>query len=301
MDTDELAVLVQAVAAGSLSGAARRLGLTPLVASRRLAALEKRVGARLLHRTTRSVSPTAEGEAFLPHARAMLEAEAAARASLAPTGHGVSGFLRATAPAAFGRMVVAPMMPGLLAENPDLRVELDLTDRVVDIVGNGLDVAVRIGRLRDSSLIARKLAPNRRVLCASPAYLERAGMPATIEDLASHECLALSGAATWPFDVGGREQDVRIGGRFASNNVEALLEACRGGLGLALLSSWYVTDDLRTGRLVPVTLRGSRPQELGIWAVHPSARLVPPKLRAFVKALEVALEGTFREGDGTIG
>jgi DNA-binding transcriptional LysR family regulator len=291
MDTNELAVLVQAVAAGSLSGAARRLGLTPMVASRRLAALEQCVGARLLHRTTRSVALTPEGEAFLPHAQAMLEAEQAARASLAPTGRGASGLLRVTAPAAFGRKVLAPMMPELLAENPDLRVDLDLTDGLVDIVGAGIDVAVRIGRLRDSTLIARRLAPNGRVLCASPAYLERRGAPRTLADLAEHECLSLSGMASWPFEVGGRVQEVRLNGRFASNSVEALVEACRGGLGLALLSKWNIDDDLTQGRLLPIELDGASPQELSIWAVYPSARLVPPKLRVFIAALERRLAG----------
>ena len=291
MDSEEIAVLVQAVAAGSLSAAARRLGLSPMVASRRLAALEGRVGVRLLHRTTRSVSLTPEGEAFLPHAQAMLEAAEAARASLAPTGRGASGLLRVTAPAAFGRKVVAAMMPGLLAENPDLRVELGLTDSIVDIVAEGIDVAVRIGRLRDSSLIARRLAYSRRWLWASPAYLARAGTPRTVADLPAHECIVLTGVSTWPFQrrADGKVEEVRIAGRFTSNSIEAVHEACLGGVGLALMSGWNCAEDLEAGRLVALDLEDGGPVDLAIWAVHPSARFVPPKLRVFVAALERTL------------
>ncbi|GEO39504.1 LysR family transcriptional regulator [Skermanella aerolata] len=289
METEELAVLVQAVAAGSLSAAARRLNLTPTIASRRLAALEERLGVRLMHRTTRSVSLTPEGETFLPHAQAMLEAEAAARASLAPVGPGVGGLLRVTAPAAFGRKVVAPIIPDLLAVNPELRIDLELTDSVVDIAAAGIDVAIRIGRLRDSTLIARRLSSNPRVLCAAPAYLARAGTPKTAEDLTRCECLVLSGTATWPFGGGNDAREVRISGRFASNSIEAIREACLGGLGLALLSRWDVVEELKSGTLVPVELDALAPQEISIWAVYPSPRLVAPKVRAFIAALERAL------------
>ncbi|UEM22717.1 LysR family transcriptional regulator [Skermanella mucosa] len=289
METDELSILVQAVAAGSLSGAARRLGVTPTVASRRLAALEERLGVRLMHRTTRSVSLTAEGETFLPHAQAMLEIAEAARASLAPAEQGVSGLLRVTAPASFGRKVVAPIVPGLLDANPDLRIDLELTDSVVDIVAAGIDVAVRIGRLRESTLIARRLAPNTRLLCAAPSYLERRGTPRTVESLAEHECLVLSGTGSWPFDAGGKAREIRVSGRFASNSVEAVREACIGGLGIALLSRWDVVTELASGTLVRIDFEALNPTEISIWAVYPSARLVPPKVRAFISALEAVL------------
>ncbi|QQP87917.1 LysR family transcriptional regulator [Skermanella sp. TT6] len=294
METDELSVLVQAVAAGSLSGAARRLGVTPTVASRRLAALEERLGVRLMHRTTRSVSLTPEGETFLPHAQAMLEIEEAARASLAPAEQGVSGLLRVTAPASFGRKVVAPLVPALLDANPDLRIDLELTDSVVDIAAAGIDVAIRIGRLRESTLIARRLAPNTRVLCAAPSYLERRGTPHAVESLAGHECLVLSGTGSWPFDSGGKAREIRISGRFASNSVEAIREACIGGLGIALLSRWDVVTELASGALVRIDFEALIPQEISIWAVYPSSRLVPPKVRAFIASLESALAKTGR-------
>ncbi|EWY40334.1 LysR family transcriptional regulator [Skermanella stibiiresistens SB22] len=289
METDELAVLVQAVAAGSLSGAARRLGVTPTIASRRLAALEDHLGVRLMHRTTRSVSLTPEGEALLPHAQAMLEIEQMVRCRLAPADLGVSGVLRVTAPASFGRKIVAPLVPAMLDANPELRVDLELTDSVVDIVAAGIDVAVRIGRLRESTLIARRLAPNPRVLCASPIYLERRGTPRTVEALADHECLVLSGTGSWPFDAGGKARDIRVSGRFASNSVEAIREACIGGLGIALLSRWDVVTELNTGALVRICLETLNPQEISVWAVYPSPRLVAPKVRTFITSLERAL------------
>lgn len=285
MDTRDLAILVQAAAAGSLSAAARRLEITPMVASRRLAALEQQLGVRLMHRTTRAVSLTADGEAFLPHAQAMIETEQAARAALAPTARGASGLLRITAPAAFGRKVVAPLVPDILAANPELRIDLQLTDAVVDIVGAGIDVAVRIGRLRDSTLIARRLAPNPRRLCASPAYIARAGQPEQLADVAAHDCLTLSGQTHWPFETGGRRREVRVNGPLSSSSIEAVRVACCGGLGLALLSAWDVAEDLAAGRLVALALSDAEPQELAIWAVYPTARLIPQKVHAFVEAL----------------
>lgn len=290
MDTEDLAVFVQAAAAGSLSEAARRLSTTPAAASRRLAALEGRLGVRLMHRTTRSVTLTGEGEAFLPHAQAAVEAAAAGRAALASGREEAAGTLRVTAPANFGRKVVAPLVPPLLAAHPELRVELLLTDSVVDIVAEGVDLAVRIARLRDSTLIARKLAESPVLLCAAPAYLARAGTPRRLADLSAHECLTLGGGGHWTFELGGRARQVRVSGRFGSNSLEAVREACLGGAGLALFSAWDIGEELERGALVAVALDALPPQELAIWAVYPTARLLPRKVRTFVEALRAVLE-----------
>lgn len=267
MDTQDLAVFVQAAASGSLSEAARRLGITPAAASRRLAALEAYLGARLLHRTTRSVTLTGEGEAFLLHAQAVLDAESAGRAALANGQDEAAGLLRVTAPANFGRKVVAPLVAPLLAAHPKLRVELHLTDSLVDIVAEGMDLAIRIARLRDSALIARKLGESPVLLCAAPAYLARVGTPRHLADLEAHECLALGGGAYWTFELGGKPRQVRVAGRFGSNSLEAVREACLGGAGLALFSAWDVAEELANGTLVSVTLDAVPPQELAIWAV----------------------------------
>jgi DNA-binding transcriptional LysR family regulator len=262
-----------------------------MAASRRLAALETELGVRLVQRTTRALSPTAEGEAFLPHAQAMLDEQASALAALRPAGAGVSGQLRVTASAAFGRKVVAPMIARFMAANPDLGVDLLLTDDQVDIVAQGIDVAVRIAKLRDNHLVARRLADNPRRLCAAPAYIARHGKPRVLADLVDHACLLGTGGSHWVFVRNGKTVRQKVGGRFTASSIEALHQACIGGLGIANLSGWNVEDDLRAGVIEPIRLEDAEPEPLTIWAVYPTARLVPAKVRAFVGALEQELRG----------
>jgi DNA-binding transcriptional LysR family regulator len=295
VDTAALAIFVHAAETGSLSAAGRLLGLSPTLASRRLAALEEELGVRLMHRTTRSVRPTPDGEAFLAHAQVIVEAEEAGRSSISGARDAVVGVLRVTAPAEFGRVFVAPLLPDLLARHDRLTVELVLTDNVVDIVAAGIDVAVRIARLRDSSLVARKLASNPVLLCASPSYLDRAGPPSSLSDVARHECLMLAEVGHWSFEADGRERQVKVGGRLRTNSIEALREACVAGLGLALLSAWKVEEELRSGELVAVDLPdGWQPAALDVWAVYPSARLLAPKVRVLIDALSHNLPSSLR-------
>lgn len=242
-----------------------------------------------MHRTTRSLSLTPEGEAFLPYAQALVEGEAAGRAILRSSAAGASGLLRVTTPVAFARKIIAPMVPRLLQLNPDLRIDLDMTDRVVDLVSSGVDLAIRISRLRDSGLIARRLAGSPRILCASPAYLRARGAPSSLEDLSLHDCLVSTGVTHWVFLAGGQERRVRVGGRFSASSVDGLLEACLNGGGIGLLAEWNIRDELRRGTLVALPIEGGTPEEWAIWAVYPSARLVLPKLRVFVAALEAEL------------
>lgn len=289
IDLTHVAVLVEAVQGGSLAAAARRLRITPMLASRRLAELEQEVGVRLVHRTTRSLALTVEGEAFFPHAQALLEEEATARAVVRPVSAGVSGLLRMTASVPFGRKVVAPLVPEVLREHPGLQIDLLLSDSIVDIVAQGLDLAIRIAPLRDNALVARRVADNPRGLYATPAYLAEHGAPATLEDLARHRCLALTGTGHWSFLVDGKVVRQRISGPFTSSSVEALHQACLGGLGIALLSGWDVREEVAIGHLLPLPLDVAEPEPLSIWAVYPTARLVPPKVRLFVAALEARL------------
>lgn len=290
MDVDCVAVFVEATRAGSLAGAARKLGLAPMAASRRLAALEAELGVRLVHRTTRALALTVEGEAFLPYAETMVEDAANARAAVRPSAAGAAGLLRVTASEPFGRKVVSDMLPAFLASNPDLRVDLLLTDGLVDIVAAGVDVAIRIAPLRDSTLVARRLADSPRCLYASPDYLAVSGAPHRLADLDRHQCLVLSGVTHWTFAVGDRIRRLRVSGRCSSNSMEALRETCLRGLGLALFAEWNVADDVATGRLVPLRLEDAEPEMLGIWALYPTARLVPPKARLFVESLKWHLE-----------
>lgn len=288
MQTEALAVLVTAAQAGSLSAAARRLGIAPLAAARRLAGLETELGVRLMHRTTRSLALTAEGEAFLPYAQDMLDSAAAGLAAFTPGETGVAGLLRVTAPAALGRRVLAPMLPALLAANPRLRIDLQLTDRLTDIVAEGFDLAIRIADLRESTLIARRIGTLRRVLCASPAYLARRGRPAATADLAQHDCLTLTGVTHWSFEDGAAARRVRISGPLTCSTIDGLHEACVQGLGISMHASFDVAADIEAGRLAPVTL-DLAPHAPPISAVYPAARTTPPKVRVFVEALSKAL------------
>ena len=277
---------------GSLSAAARRLGLTPMTVSRRLAALESELGVRLFHRTTRAVSLTAEGETFLPFAATLLQASEEARACLKSSAGTASGVLKVTAPTVFGQSVIMPLLPALLAEHPALRIDLTLSDSIVDIVGLGIDVAIRIATLRDSALIARPLAPNPRVLCASPAYLKRYGTPSTMEALTNHRRIALHGMPYWPFMRAGEAVAIRADGVFSANSVEAVRTACREGLGMAMLTYWDVRDDLAAGNLCLLELADAMPEQLFITALLPTRQHVPHRVGIFLQRLEAALKAS---------
>jgi DNA-binding transcriptional LysR family regulator len=291
IDLGGVAVFLNAAAAGSLSAAARRMGIAPMVATRRLAALEEGLGVRLMQRTTRSVSLTAEGEAFLPFASTMVEAAEAGRAVISPSQNGAAGLLRVTACGSIGGAVIMPLITTLLDENPGLRVDMLLTDTVVDIVSTGVDIAVRIGELRDSNLIATSLGVNRRILCASPTYLSQRGSPSRLSDLADHDCITPTGTLHWQFNVNGEERAIRVSGRVTTSSIDGVADACVAGAGLAVLSTWHANADIESGKLVQIDLKDATPKELEIWAVYPTRRQVLPKVRVFVEAMRERLAG----------
>ncbi|WP_028749523.1 LysR family transcriptional regulator [Rhizobium mesoamericanum] len=290
MNIDDLAVFVGAASSGSISEAGRRLGLAPMAATRRLASLEASLGVRLLHRTTRSLSLTPEGEAFLPFAMAIVENEQQGRARVRADTLGAAGLLRVSVPIAFGVKIVAPLLPGILAANPEMQIAMDMNDRLPDLTATGTDLAIRIARLRDSSLIAQKLAGNPRTLVASPNYLQRHAPPKRLDELARHECLPMTGVTHWTFLRDGVETHVRVAPRFSSSSIAGCQAACVAGCGIALLSEWAIGDDLQTGRLQRVVLEDCAPEEIGIWAVYPTTRNVLPKVRVFVSAVRSALQ-----------
>jgi DNA-binding transcriptional LysR family regulator len=289
METDLLAVLVAATECGSLSAAARRLGIPPMAATRRLAALEQELGARLLHRTTRALSLTPAGQELLPFARTVLETVAAGRAALRPDVAGASGLVRVTSSVPFGRKRIVPLLPALLDAHPELRIDLVLTDAVVDLVADGVDLAIRLAPLRENGLVARRLAPGPRLLCAAPAYLVRHGTPRRLADLAAHACLIQSTPEHWGFETAAGPRRVSVTGRVATNTTDALEAACLAGLGLRPLAQWNVEEAVRAGRLAAVTLEDATLQAFDIWAVYPSRHMVPPKVRVVIAALEAAL------------
>jgi DNA-binding transcriptional LysR family regulator len=289
IDLGGVAVFLNAATAGSLSAAARRMGIAPMAATRRLAALEEGLGVRLMQRTTRSVSLTAEGEAFLPFASTMLEAAEAGRAVISPSQNGAAGLLRVTACGSIGRAVIMPLITTLLDENPGLRIDMLLTDTLVDIVSTGVDVAVRIGELRDSNLIAASLGVNRRILCASPRYLARRASPRCLNDLVEHDCVVPTGTLHWQFNVNGEERAIRVSGRVTISSIDGVFDACVAGAGLAVLSSWHADAEIASGRLVRIDLEDASPKHLEIWAVYPTKRQLLPKVRVFVDAMRERL------------
>lgn len=289
IDLGDVEVLVEAVTAGSLAAAARRLGLAPMAASRRLSALEAELGVRLVHRTTRALSLTTAGEAFLPHARAMLDGENAARAAVRPEALGASGLLRVTTSSAFARKVVAPMLPAFLAANPALKLDLLITDHRIDIAADGVDLALRIGKPLDNSLVARRLADSPRHLYAAPAYLAARGRPQCLADMEAHDCLVLSGNPYWDLIVDDKPMRHHVAGRVTTNAVETLYTACVAGVGIGCMADWNAARAVADGLLVPLDLSDAAVEPIAIWAITPTARLVPPKVRLFIAAVQTAL------------
>ena len=282
----ELTIFARVVGTGSLSAAARDLGMSTAVVSRRLASLEARLGVRLVNRTTRSLHLTDEGAAYYETCTRVLadieEADAAVSAGRAEP----RGVLRVALPASFGNQHVAPLVPKFAQRYPDVQLALSLSDRAVNVVEEGFDLAVRIAELADSSLAARKLAPNRRVVCASPEYLRRHGTPRTPEDLARHNCLATDFAMTWEYrDPQGKPGSVRVSGRYACDNWEVLRDWAVAGLGVALKSTWDVRRHLEEGRLVSLLPGYTFATDVAIYAVYPHRRHLPAKTRAFIEFL----------------
>ncbi len=270
---------------GSLTGAARAEGVAPAVMGRRIDALEERLGVKLLVRTTRRITLTHEGSAFLEDCQRVLADLANAEASVSAGGVKASGHLRITAPAGFGRRHVAPLVPGFLAQHPEVSLSLNLSDRVVDIVNEGFDCAVRVGDLPDSSLISVRLADNRRLCVASPAYVKRAGSPKTPAELMHHECLTLSSDASqtrgWAFVVDGELTHLRPSGRVDCSDGQVLHEWCLSGLGIAWRSTWEVEAEVASGQLVTVLDEFAAPPN-GIYAVFPHAKHLPLRVRLWI-------------------
>ena len=274
---------------GSLTAVAKSEGVAPAVIGRHIDALEERLGVKLLVRTTRRISLTHEGAGFLDDCQRLLAEMATAEASVSAGGARASGTLRVTAPAGFGRRHVAPLMPLFLAQHPDLHISLNLSDRVVDIVNEGVDCAVRVGDLPDSSLVSVRLADNRRLCVAAPAYLRRAGVPRHPNELARHDCLTLSSDASqtrgWAFSIDGTLTHLRPSGRLDCSDGQVLHDWCVAGLGLAWRSTWEVEQEVAAGRLCRVLDEFIAPPN-GIYAVFAHAKHLPLRVRLWIDFLK---------------
>ena len=286
----EMSVFSKVVTAGSLSAAARELGLSPAMVSRRLAALESRLGVRLVNRTTRSLHLTVEGTRYYDACARVLSEIEEADAAVSVGRADPQGALKVALPASFGHQHVAPLIPRFAELYPQVQLALSLSDRRVNVIEEGYDVAITIAHLEDSSLTARKLAPNRRVVCASPAYLLQHGTPHTPEDLAKHNCLITSDfASTWDYkDPDGQAGSARVRGRYACDNWEVLREWALAGLGVALKSTWDVHRHLADGSLVPLCPGYTFHSDVAIYAVYPHRRFLPAKTRVFIDFLAQA-------------
>lgn len=282
-----MAVFARVVDAGGISAAARELRLSKSAVSKQLSALEDRLGARLLQRTTRRMSLTEAGTGFLEHCRRVVAEAEAAESAVGALQAEPRGTLRVNAPMTFGTMHLSAAMPDFMARFPLVRVDLVLNDRMVDLLDEGFDVAVRIARLADSSLVARKLAPAKRVMVASPIYLDRRGRPQGLADLAQHDILSYSYVAAadeWRFTGPQGEETARVECRLSANNGEILLGACLAGAGIAALPTFIAGPSLRAGTLVRV-LPEYKYDEISIHAVWPASRHLSAKVRAFVDFL----------------
>jgi DNA-binding transcriptional LysR family regulator len=282
---------VAVAAKGSLTAVAALEGVAPAVIGRRIDALEERLGVKVFIRTTRRITLTHEGSAFLEDCQRILADIANAEASVSEGGVKASGHLRITAPAGFGRRHVAPLVPPFLAAHPEVSLSLNLSDRVVDIVNEGYDCAVRVGDLPDSSLVSLRLADNRRQVVAAPEYLARAGTPAAPQDLIKHQCLTLSSEASqtrgWAFVADGQLTHLRPGGRLDCSDGQVLHAWCLQGLGLAWRSTWEVQRELAAGSLVPVLEEFAAPPN-GIYAVFPQRKHLPLRVRLWIDHLKAA-------------
>lgn len=285
----QMEAFVDAVDKGSLARAARGQHITPVMLGRRIDALEKRLGVKLMHRTTRHLTLTDQGAVFLEHCRKLLADVGVAETIVSEGRHKATGHLIVSAPAAFGRLHVAPHAPAFVAAHPKVQISFNLTDQVVDLVREGYQLGIRIGGVLDPNFVAVKLATNRRVVCGTPEYFERHGIPRTLEDLAQHNCLAfnLQGGQQrgWYFQKEGKAVSVKVGGNLDCNDGELLHRWASEGIGLAWRSTWEIQAQLAAGELITVLDEHALP-DYDIVAVYVQQRHLPAKVRFFIDALK---------------
>lgn len=273
---------------GSLSAAARALDITPPAATMRLASMEKRIGARLLNRSTRKISLTPEGEIYLQHATRLIEGlqeldEVVSGNRLAPR-----GALRVNAPLGFGRTVIAPLVSDFTNQYPEVEIQLDVSDRPIDLIDSGFDLAIRFGELPDNRINARRIMSNRRFLCASPSYLEKHGTPKVLSDLTRHRCIVHrqndDAYGVWRFLIDGRTEIVKVHGVLSSNDGDIVQGWALDGQGIVIRSEWDVTKYLDSGRLRRILPEFTLPSA-DLYAYYPSKQNLPARVRAFINFL----------------
>ncbi len=281
MKIEDVVLFERIVALNSISAGDTACGLSATVASERLKRLEVDLGCTLLNRTTRSMSLTDQGDEFLRHAKDLLLMYDAARHSVGRRSARPTGLLRVAAPSLFGKKFLPQVVRSFLTDYPETRLNLHLSDEIVNYAVEGIDVAIRIGKLEDSTAVARKLGESHRILCASPTYVERNGMPSVPSDLEKHDCIVFVEEDTWRLHNEQEDKRIKVSGRFDTNSAEMATRAALDGLGIALRSLWDVDDYLNAGRLVHVLQEYEVPTDMSIYAIHPPGRYVSPAAREF--------------------
>lgn len=284
----EMRAFVRSVELGGFSMAARDLSLTPSALSKLVARLENRLGVRLMNRTTRKIALTAEGEAYFASAKRILQDIEAAEAEVTRFSDSPKGLLRVNVGVAFGLHQLAPAMPRFFARYPEISVDIAVTDRVVDLVEEGADIAIRAGAVRDLGLVARKICDVHRVICAAPSYLKKAGTPRLPQDLRQHNCLTISGVPAWrrwPFDAKEGVIHIDVSGNIQANNAETLLQMAAAGVGVIRLADVIVSDGVRAGWLHPLLTDVHHREPLPLSAVYLPGKHKSPRVAAFVNFL----------------
>jgi DNA-binding transcriptional LysR family regulator len=304
----DLDIFARVARTGNMSAAGREMGISPAVVSKRISLLEERLGTRLFQRTTRQLTLTETGQGYFKRVVDILSLVAEADDFVSRRNTRPSGHLRITGPTAFSRIHIGPLLPEFLARYPEIELDFQLTDSFVDIIRDGYDVAIRIGELPDSSLVARKLMSDKRAICAAPSYLARAGVPTTLDQLETHNCLFAPGQETWRLEGPGGECQVRVKGNLRSNSAELIRAALLSGLGLGLRSVWEVGPELASGELKIVLPEYRGSSKVAFYAVYPSRDFMPAKVNAFIEFLAERLgsdphcdRGAFRTGGPRAG
>jgi len=283
--TTDLEIFARVARTGNMSAAGREMGLSPAVVSKRISLLEERLDARLFQRTTRQLTLTDTGEGFFKRVVDILALIEEAEDFVSRRNTKPRGQLKVTVPTSFSRQHIAPYLPEFLSRYPEIELDVHLTDNFVDIIRDGLDVAIRIGELKDSSLVARKLAPDTRVICASPAYLRKSGIPSRLEDLDFHNCLSAGAQDFWRLEGPEGQKALKVKGNIRSNSSEFIREALLAGLGIGLRSTWDIGAELKSGDLEVVLPQYRGASSVAIYAVYPCRDFMPARVTAFIDFL----------------
>lgn len=285
VDTSDLAIFAAVVSTGSLTAAGKQMGLSPAVVSKRLRKLEDQLGTRLIHRTTRQIGLTDIGREYHERIVDILAGLDEAHSFVSRGSDSALGTLKISAPTGFGRMHVAPHLQKFMQANPQLQLNIVLSDRFVDVIAEGFDVAIRIGTLPDSTLVARRLAPIRRVLCATPLYISRHGEPRDLEQLSKHTCLATHNQNVWKLEGPQGAVNYKVLGKLQTNSSEVVRETLLSHAGIALRSTWDVGRELANEQLQVVLPQYTGNRQDAVYAIYPTRNFLPAKVRVFIEFL----------------